>query len=233
MNKNSNSCKNNFLSHHNSNNIVSFPRYDTVTIFQILAPSLPSNLPYKLTLSLEDLLIPKIKNGSKIPRPLNSWLLFLRDYTAMIKLQPENKTKFRIQDISSMASDSWKKQPLQVKQFFEILGVSAKKAHKLIFPNYKFTPERKFKLRFNKIKSNAAPRIDLPSQLPLEVSSPEDVDLNFQSQFSDSSFSSSPLWEDIRSSLIQSNNVNTSNDMTLNEFYDLTISELNNTRHVG
>ncbi|GBC03235.1 hypothetical protein RclHR1_05020012 [Rhizophagus clarus] len=211
--------KNNFHSRHfmtsTSNNIVSSPNYDIVTLFQNLAPSLPSkDLPYRLTLTFEDLLIPKIKNGGKIPRPLNSWLLFRKDYTAMIKkLQPENKNKFRIQDISSMASESWKKQPAQVKQFFEILGVTAKKAHRLIFPNYKFTPERKFKLRFDKVKSNSAPRIDLPS-------SPEDA----QSEPSDSSF---PSLEDIRSSLIDCEN--TSGEITLKEFFDLTISELNNT----
>ncbi|PKK76208.1 hypothetical protein RhiirC2_645189, partial [Rhizophagus irregularis] len=77
----------------------------------------------------------------KIPRPLNSWLIFLKDFTAKIKT--ESNVKLCIKDISSMASKSWSNQPPQVKQFFEILGVSAKQVHTLIFPGYKFRPERK------------------------------------------------------------------------------------------
>jgi hypothetical protein len=211
------------------NDIVS---YNNVTLFQILAPLLPSNSPYNLTLSLEELLIPKIKNGGKIPRPLNSWLLFLKDYTAMIKLQPENNKKHRIQDISTMASKSWSNQPPPVKQFFEILSVSAKKAHGLLFPNYKFRPERRYRLRFEKIKNNTAPRIDLPSQLPLEGGTCVQSSLEEQRQSPSPSYDF-PSSEEIYYSLLQDNNEVTNEIISMKEFFELTVSELNNTKHIN
>lgn len=226
-----------------SNDIVSFPRYNTDPLFHIFTPLYSSEIPYKLTLSFEELLIPKIKSGGKIPRPLNSWLLFLKDFTAMIKLHAKSNDKFRIQDISSMASKSWGNQPPQVKQFFEVLGVSAKQAHTFFFPGYKFRPERKFKLRFDK-KRNAAPRLDLSSQLPLkgedaQSSLNENYFLRQSNSFSlanDFPSSSSydlPSSEDIYHSLLQNSNAMNENEdgitgISMKEFYELTILELNN-----
>ncbi|CAB4391718.1 unnamed protein product [Rhizophagus irregularis] len=216
----------------NSNNIVS--DYDT-DLYQIFISLLTSEIPYKLTLPFDELLIPKIKSEGKIPRPLNSWLIFLKDFTAKIKT--ESNVKLCIKDISSMASKSWSNQPPQVKQFFEILGVSAKQVHTLIFPGYKFRPERKYKLRFDNIRSNTAPRSDLSSQLPLKGDSSLMNEICQPNSFSlGDDFPSSPSYDlfsldDIYNSLSQNSNTMNESSISLKEFYELTESELNNTKH--
>ena len=70
-------------------------------------------------------------------------MLFRKDFTARIKLLTKPNKKLRVQEISSLASKSWNQQPSEVKQFFEILYMAAKKTHQLCYPNYKYSPEKK------------------------------------------------------------------------------------------
>ncbi|CAG8439117.1 9263_t:CDS:2 [Funneliformis caledonium] len=124
---------------------TSLPLSNLTSSTQILIPLLPG-VPYVLTLPLEELLVPKLSIRGKIPRPQNAWMLFRKDFTAGIKLLPmhDNK-KLCVQEISSLASKSWKQQPPEVKQFFEILRMAAKETHNLHYPNYRYRPERKLK----------------------------------------------------------------------------------------
>ncbi|RIA99646.1 hypothetical protein C1645_730726 [Glomus cerebriforme] len=241
-------CINNFPSSPsntavNSTEIMPIPNNNP--LFQILFSLLPPDLPYELTLPFEELLLPKPMKNGKIPRPQNPWMLFRKDFTAKIKIFSKIN-KLRVQDISSLASNSWKQQPPQVKQFFDILHISAKEIHNVIYPDYKFRPERKFKLRFDKIKNGIAPQIDDPlpsSQYPL-IPSSENFNLLYSPQYSDSSSSEGispslyePSSEDIYSLLQDCNNnncttINESNGvgLSMKEFFDLTVLELNNTQ---
>ncbi|RGB29710.1 hypothetical protein C1646_745231 [Rhizophagus diaphanus] len=133
-------------------------------------------------------------------------------------IKTESEVKLCIKDISSMASKSWGNQPPQVKRFFEILGVSAKQVHNLMFPGYKFRPERKYKLRFDNIRSNAAPRFDLSSQLPLKGESSLMNEICQQNSFSlGDDFPLSPSYdlpslEDIYNNSLLQNSNNTINE---------------------
>ncbi|CAI2170448.1 16159_t:CDS:1 [Funneliformis geosporum] len=124
---------------------TSLPLSNFSTSSQILIPILPG-VPYILTLTLEELLVPKLNISGKIPRPQNAWMLFRKDFTAGTKFLTRNDNKkLRMQDISTLASHSWRQQPSEVKQFFEILRMAAKETHNLYYPNYQYRPEKKLK----------------------------------------------------------------------------------------
>ncbi|RHZ46548.1 hypothetical protein Glove_615g21 [Diversispora epigaea] len=101
------------------------------------------NPPYKLTLSLDSLLLPTRKNRkNKIPRPQNAWVLFRKDYEANKRIQFPDQL-FKMKTVSVNAGDEWKIQSSQVKIYFEILSKLARAKHKIMYPDYKYTPKRR------------------------------------------------------------------------------------------
>ncbi|CAG8473897.1 4732_t:CDS:1 [Funneliformis mosseae] len=110
-----------------------------------LTPSVTAE-PYKLTLSLHDLLSPKLKSNGSPAKPQNAYSLFLNDYIAMIKQQGltvNQGQKLTRKEISYHANKSWNSQPSQVTRFFEILSMSAKEIHESLYPDHKYRPTRK------------------------------------------------------------------------------------------
>ncbi|CAG8438482.1 1597_t:CDS:2 [Diversispora eburnea] len=107
------------------------------------------NPPYQLTLSLDSLLLPARINHrnrknkiNKIPRPQNAWILFRKDYEANKRIKFPDQL-FKMKTISINAGDEWKIQSSQVKRYFEILSKLALEKHKIIYPDYKYTPKRR------------------------------------------------------------------------------------------
>ncbi|RHZ86970.1 hypothetical protein Glove_41g101 [Diversispora epigaea] len=104
------------------------------------------NPPYQLTLSLDSLLLPARRNRknkiNKIPRPQNAWVLFRKDYEANKRIQFPDQL-FKMKTVSINAGDEWKIQSYQVKRYFEILSKLALAKHKIIYPDYKYTPKRR------------------------------------------------------------------------------------------
>ncbi|CAG8441023.1 7674_t:CDS:1 [Ambispora gerdemannii] len=82
-----------------------------------------------LNRSINELITPKRRNPP--PRPKNSWLLY------RINHQPGP-----LEDISKKASESWKKEPEQIKRGWELLSKMAKQKHAEMYPNYVYRPKR-------------------------------------------------------------------------------------------
>ena len=116
----------------------------------ISAPAalLPALLPFKLTLTIEELTNPTTvarnvaRGHTKIPRPQNHFMLYKRDYIARLRAQGVNFKVVRMTEITQQISESWRKECGAVRQFFCILGNIAKEVHKKKYPKYVFRPKR-------------------------------------------------------------------------------------------
>ncbi|RIA80264.1 hypothetical protein C1645_6296 [Glomus cerebriforme] len=137
------------------------------------------NPPYVLTLSIKDLTTPKdpkefiqvsdhskkkrrqksIKAVAVIPRPHNAFIIFRNDYAAKVK-RMSNQQKISIRLISKMASRQWKQESDVVKLFFKLLADMYQQRHKVIYPNYKFSPKINSTNNVKKGKSNIKSRKD-------------------------------------------------------------------------
>jgi hypothetical protein len=105
--------------------------------------------PYKLTLSLKDLLSParktrknKNKSDDKVPRPQNAWVLFRKDYEANQRANFPDKA-LKMKNVSTDAGEVWRNHPIKVKRYFETLSRLAHAQHKILYPNYKYNPKKK------------------------------------------------------------------------------------------
>jgi len=110
-----------------------------------LIPILTTNPPYKLTLSIEELIAPgKKRKNPKLspPRPQNVFILFKKDLMAKWKLNnfSDSDKKLQLSDYSKKAKATWESQSNEVKQYFQILYIACVEKHKEIFPNYKYLP---------------------------------------------------------------------------------------------
>ncbi|CAG8567166.1 3095_t:CDS:1 [Paraglomus brasilianum] len=107
------------------------------------------NPPYTLTISYDILLKPtgkRRKNSNKKslpPRPQNGWILFRRDFESRVRSQCPD-VLHTLKEISKMAAESWKSQPEEVKQYFNVLSKLALHKHKVMYPEYIYNP-KKFK----------------------------------------------------------------------------------------
>ncbi|CAG8756416.1 38706_t:CDS:1 [Gigaspora margarita] len=110
------------------------------------ANELSTRLPYKLTLSIEEILAPRKqkKNTQNNPRPQNGFILFRKEFSAHVKEQNSIRIRsINAHEISKEASQYWDTLPPQVKQFFTILAKIADIRHKLTYPDYVYKPQKK------------------------------------------------------------------------------------------
>ncbi|CAG8688637.1 14012_t:CDS:1 [Dentiscutata erythropus] len=140
--------------------------------------------PIELTIKRDELISPSIdsRNASnhdknpekyKTPRPLNSFMLFRKNFQAELKslgVDIKNGT------ISRLASKIWKEQPDPVKNYFKIAAEAASKIHKEKNPSYRYSPQKnRKKVKSNKI-SKKAPKIETNrSPFPNYDQRPEDI----------------------------------------------------------
>lgn len=85
------------------------------------------------------------KHKNKVPRPMNSFMLYRRAYKERIKrwgAQGDNN-----QLISSVAGISWNLEPRELKEFYAKIADIERKNHSKAFPDYKFTPNKSVKKR--------------------------------------------------------------------------------------
>uniref|UniRef100_A0A1D1YFJ0 Transcription factor ste11 n=1 Tax=Anthurium amnicola TaxID=1678845 RepID=A0A1D1YFJ0_9ARAE len=123
-----------------------------------------TNPPYNLTLSVTELTTPKkpkekvVSNAGAvdseeevtIPRPHNAFIIFRNDFAAKIKNSTSQKISIRV--ISQMASKQWKKENEVVKLFFKLLADMYQHRHRILYPDYKYSP------RFNAEKKSKRKR---------------------------------------------------------------------------
>src|SRR4051812_34791620 len=96
-----------------------------------------------VTLSLYDLIIPSenFRTG-KVPRPQNSYIIYRRDFQAKLSLSDTSNSNATLDKVSKISSNTWKKEPREVKKFFVLLAECAKEVHKCIFPDYVYNPKK-------------------------------------------------------------------------------------------
>jgi len=125
--------------------ISSYTNFETQIDFEVILISFLSQKPppYELTVPLDVLLTSRPKPNGTIPRPKNSFMLFREDYNARIKALSPLAPNMTVGKTSLIASKAWKQQPTSVLQFFEVLSMVASQRHKAMYPDYKFTPQRK------------------------------------------------------------------------------------------
>ncbi|KAI9292727.1 sequence-specific DNA-binding high mobility group box protein, partial [Neoconidiobolus thromboides FSU 785] len=78
-------------------------------------------------------------NKEKIPRPLNSFLIYRKHKS--IEVKKENP-ELNNQMISKIVGKLWNNELDSVKKHYHSLANDLKKKHSLMFPNYKFCPKR-------------------------------------------------------------------------------------------
>ncbi|KAI8974655.1 hypothetical protein BDB01DRAFT_385705 [Pilobolus umbonatus] len=86
---------------------------------------------------------PKLCTGTeeaKVPRPLNCFMLFRLDkQKEIVKVCPGANHR----DISKIISKWWKEITPEVREFYQLKAMVAKREHHKKYPNYKFNPRRK------------------------------------------------------------------------------------------
>lgn len=84
-------------------------------------------------------MLDKYKN--KIPRPLNAFFLYRKAYQDRIKqIEGISNGKW----ISSRAGESWKEEPIVVKERYKMLARVETQKHATAFPDYRFRPKGRF-----------------------------------------------------------------------------------------
>ncbi|GBC08210.1 hypothetical protein RclHR1_07980002 [Rhizophagus clarus] len=117
----------------------------------------------KINLPIFELLAPsKQSRAKKEPRPQNQFILYRKNISKELR-RPVGKS-------SEVASSSWKKISEREKEFWKQLAVIAKEKHTSIFPEYKYTPNKKKKRKQSTRKSKKeAPQIIMTT--PSDISS--------------------------------------------------------------
>ncbi|CAG8501388.1 3153_t:CDS:2 [Paraglomus brasilianum] len=130
-----------------SNSNRNYARPDGVLLFQADQETeedrrIQENPPYKLTLTEEALFAPgKRKSVSKIPRPLNRFLLFRRDFEARYRAENQNR-QLDAAFLAPMAKDAWKLLSDEGKHYFMLLQKKGARKHREKYPDYKYAPRR-------------------------------------------------------------------------------------------
>ncbi|CAG8537233.1 2501_t:CDS:1 [Scutellospora calospora] len=76
------------------------------------------------------------------PRPLNAFLLYLKDFYAKLKSDGVILDNEANKKMSSIASKVWKQQPPSVHYYFTVLAKVAKEEHNKLYPGYKYKPRK-------------------------------------------------------------------------------------------
>ncbi|KAL3434629.1 hypothetical protein BDV09DRAFT_88405 [Aspergillus tetrazonus] len=93
---------------------------------------------------IEERLADTAKNDGKIPRPMNSFMLYRSAYANRVK---EYFRQQNHQVVSSASGASWNKETPEIRAKYERLAVIEKRNHLKAYPGYKFTPAKDKKKR--------------------------------------------------------------------------------------
>ncbi|KAL4977515.1 hypothetical protein BDW66DRAFT_34291 [Aspergillus desertorum] len=93
---------------------------------------------------IEKRLADSAKNDGKIPRPMNSFMLYRSAYANRVK---EYFRQQNHQVVSSASGASWNKETPEIRAKYERLAVIEKRNHLKAYPGYKFSPAKDKKKR--------------------------------------------------------------------------------------
>ncbi|CAG8453342.1 9980_t:CDS:1 [Acaulospora morrowiae] len=87
------------------------------------------------------------RNRDTPPRPLNSFMIYRREYQKMIKEQNPNILLSELSRISKSAADKWANEPPSIKQIYAEKARAEKEQHMKLYPNYVYCPRRPTKTK--------------------------------------------------------------------------------------
>ena len=82
------------------------------------------------------------RNRDTPPRPLNSFMIYRRDFQQKIKEQHPNILLSELSRISKSAAARWANEPQSVKQQYAEKAKREKELHMKMYPNYVYCPRR-------------------------------------------------------------------------------------------
>ncbi|KAG9295115.1 hypothetical protein G9A89_006096 [Geosiphon pyriformis] len=82
------------------------------------------------------------RNRETPPRPLNSFMIYRREYQKRIKEEHPNILLSELSRISKSAADRWANESQQIKQLYAEKAKAEKEAHMKLYPNYVYSPRR-------------------------------------------------------------------------------------------
>ncbi|KAG0007970.1 hypothetical protein BGZ80_004009 [Entomortierella chlamydospora] len=93
----------------------------------------------------------------KIPRPSNSFMLYRKD-------KAKGFPKLVAAKLSAKIAEAWRRETPEVRERYERLAEEAKERHRLLYPNYKFTPKKRGtgkRAQANRARLEAADSVDI------------------------------------------------------------------------
>lgn len=111
-------------------------------------PSNPTLIPSLITpdsqnIPMSGVVRNKAGAGAQPPRPPNAWILYRSDKLQELPPPPVGQSKLTQAQVSKIIAAEWKKEPEEVRNFYEQRAEKAKAEHARLYPNYRFAPMKK------------------------------------------------------------------------------------------
>jgi len=115
------------------------------------------------------------RNRETPPRPLNSFMIYRREYQKRIKEENPNILLSELSRISKCAADRWANESQQIKQLYAEKAKAEKEKHMKLYPNYVYCPRRPSRTKPRKKSTSSTSSANVSGS----ESSNEKMSLNF------------------------------------------------------
>lgn len=116
--------------------IVEFNYYNT---------NLFTKIKQEISIPIENLICPKNRNRHCIPRPQNPFVLYRRNLQKKLIEEYGENIASNLPFISKQASIYWHSENKKIKEIYDSIADMASRVHKLLYPNYHYTPRTRTK----------------------------------------------------------------------------------------
>ncbi|CAJ0911476.1 6264_t:CDS:2, partial [Entrophospora sp. SA101] len=98
----------------------------------------------QIAVPLKQLISPRENRRRRcIPRPQNNFVLYRRNFHAVITKERGHAVAKNFKLISNMAAKNWAEESNEIKQLYELIADCAKKVHDCTYPQYVYQPKHK------------------------------------------------------------------------------------------
>lgn len=103
-----------------------------------------SKIEKQIAVPLRQLISPRENRRRRcIPRPQNNFVLYRRNFHAVITKERGHSVAKNFKLISNEAAKNWSEESNEVKQLYELIADCAKKVHDCTYPQYVYQPKHK------------------------------------------------------------------------------------------
>ncbi|CAG8443989.1 9020_t:CDS:2 [Dentiscutata heterogama] len=107
-------------------------------------PSTLVKIEKQIAVPLRQLISPRENRRRRcIPRPQNNFVLYRRNFHAVITKERGHAVAKNFKLISNEAAKNWSEESNEVKQLYELIADCAKKVHDCTYPQYVYQPKHK------------------------------------------------------------------------------------------